>query len=144
MVVPRLGDEADRVRLALEECLHAGIVPDGAAGPLRHSEGGEAGAACPFLREECRVGRVGARIPTFDVIHAETVEHGGHKDLVFQAEIYARRLLAVAERSVEEDQAFTGHHITSQVVPSGPSLSAIPCSASSWRMRSASAKSRRL
>ena len=46
VVVPGLGDEADRVGIGVEQRRDAGVVRGRAAGALRHAEGGE---ACAFL-----------------------------------------------------------------------------------------------
>ena len=59
--------------------------------------------------EEFRVRRVRARIAAFDIVDAELVEQLGDGLLVLKREIDARRLLAVAERGVEEVDAGFGH-----------------------------------
>ena len=62
-----------------------------------------------LLGEERRVGRVGARPAAFDVIDAQRIERQRDLPLVLDGEIDALRLRAVAERGVEEKEAFAGH-----------------------------------
>ena len=106
MIVPGLGDEADGVGLGLEQRREAGIVRGRAAGPPRHAEGGEGGAELALLGEQLRVGRVGAGIAALDIVDAEIVEHVRDRELVVEREIDAVGLRAVAQRGVEEIEAF--------------------------------------
>jgi hypothetical protein len=102
VIVPRLGDEADRVRLRLEQRGDAGIVRERAAGPPRHAERREGGLELAVLGKQLRVGRVRARIAALDVIEPEGVEHPRDRDLVGEGEVDAVRLRAVAQRGVEQ------------------------------------------
>ena len=66
----------------------------------------------PSLRsvgEQLGIERIGARIAAFDIVDAEVVEHPRQRQLVVQREVDAVRLRAVAQRGVEEIQAFAGH-----------------------------------
>ena len=58
LVVPALGDEADRIGLGVEQGGDAGIVGGRAAGPLGHAEGGEAAPRRPrsSAKNACRAG----------------------------------------------------------------------------------------
>src|SRR5690606_5404099 len=108
--VPRLRDEADAVRFGREKRLEAGIVRDRAAGALYHAEGREAGVREAGLgREERGVGVVGARVAAFDVVEAEPVEQRRDAALVLDRKVDARRLRAVAQRGVEQVEAFLRH-----------------------------------
>ena len=65
-----------------------------------------------FAVEEGVVGRVGAGIAALDVIEPEPVEHRRDRDLVVERKIDARGLRPVAQRGVEEIEAFPGHDAT--------------------------------
>ena len=112
VIVPRLGDEADRLGLGLEQRGEPGIVRGGAAGPPRHAERGEGGVEQPHLGEQRGVDRIGARIAGLDVVDAEAVEQRDDGELVLQREIDAVGLRAVAQRGVEQIEAFAAHRIT--------------------------------
>ena len=58
------------------------------------------------LGEQFGVGRIGARIAALDVVDAELVEHAGDRQLVGEREIDAVGLRAVAQRGVEQIEAF--------------------------------------
>ena len=60
------------------------------------------------LGEQLRVGRVGAGIAALDIVDAEVVEHARDGQLVVEREIDAVGLRAVAQRGVEEVEAFAG------------------------------------
>ena len=59
--------------------------------------------------EEFGVGRIGAGIAALDIVDAEFVEHAGDDLLVMQREIDAVGLRAVAQRGVEQIEAFAAH-----------------------------------
>src|SRR4030095_3049228 len=84
------------------------VVRRGAAGSARHAEGGEGGVELALLAEQLGVGRIGARIAAFHVIDAEIVKQAGDRELVVEGEVDAVRLRAVAQRGVEEIEAFAG------------------------------------
>ena len=109
LVLRALGDVADRVGLRLQQRGDARIVGGRHAGALGHAEGDEGRAACALLLEEGAVGWVGARIAALDIVDAELVQHGRDRRLVLDGEVDARRLLAVAQRGVEEVDAFFHH-----------------------------------
>ena len=85
------------------------VVLGGASHPAGHAEGGEGGAGRRGGGEEVGVGRVRAGPAAFDVVDPEGVE--GLRDLGFfgARELDPLRLLAVAERGVEEEEAVEGH-----------------------------------
>ena len=58
--------------------------------------------------EQFGVGRIGAGIAAFDIVDAELVEHAGDRQLVGEREIDAVGLRAVAQRGVEQIEAFAG------------------------------------
>ncbi len=64
----------------------------------------------PVRAEQLGVGRVRAGIAALDVVDAEVVEHRGDRELVVQREVDAVRLRAVAQRGVEEIDAFATRH----------------------------------
>ena len=68
------------------------------------------------LGEELGVGRIGAGIAALDIVDAELVEHAGDRQLVGEREVDAIGLRAVAQRGVEQIEAFLGHE-RSQVIP---------------------------
>ena len=109
VIVPAFRHQADGIRLGLDELAQARIVGGGNAGALGHAEGDEAGLLRALPGEECRVGRVRSRIAAFDEVDAELVQHGRDGDLVLDREVDARRLLAVAERRVEQSDLFKRH-----------------------------------
>ena len=109
VIVPRLGDEDDRVGVGGEESGDPGIVGRGAAGALGHAERAKARAPRRLALEEARVLRVGAGIAALDVIDAEFVEQPGDLSLVLEREVDPRRQRAVAQRRVEEVEAFPVH-----------------------------------
>ena len=129
VIVPRLGDEDDRVGVGGDEGGEAGIVGRRAAGPLGHAESAEAGAAGRLALEEARVDRVGARIAALDIIDAELVEHGGDLPLVLQREIDAGGQRAVAQRRIEEVEAFAGHR---RFLNGAPVRSRRPAARGAW------------
>ena len=57
-------------------------------------------------REEFGVGRIGAGIAALDIVDAEFIQHLCDNLLVMQREIDAVGLRAVAQRGVEEVEAF--------------------------------------
>src|SRR6185437_6183441 len=61
------------------------------------------------LGEEFGVGRIGAGIAALDIVDAEIVEQMRDQLLVMQREIDAVGLRAVAQRGVEEIEAFATH-----------------------------------
>ncbi len=104
MIVPALGDEADGVRLRLDQRGKSRIVGRRHPCPLGHAEGDEFCARRALLGKEGGVGRVGAGIAALDIIDAELVEQLGDGDLVLDGKVDARRLLAIAQGGVEEDR----------------------------------------
>ena len=110
LVGGRFGDKADRVGLGFQKARHAGIVRDGTSGTPRHAEGGEARMVELRLgREKLGIRRIGAGIAAFDIVDAEIIEHAGDDLLVGQREVDAIGLRAVAQRGVEEIEAFAAH-----------------------------------
>ena len=75
MVVPGLGDKADRIGLGVEQRGQARIVRGRAPGPPRHAERGECRVQSAMLGEQFGVGRIGAGIAALDIVDAEFVEH---------------------------------------------------------------------
>src|SRR3977135_1962863 len=59
--------------------------------------------------KEFGIGGIGAGIAALDIIDAEFVEHPGDQLLVVQREIDAVGLRAVAQRGVEQIEAFAAH-----------------------------------
>ena len=108
MIVPAFRHETDGVALRLQQRAQARIVGGGLSGTARHAEGHEAGRPRASLCEEGRIGRIGAGITALDIIHAETIEHVGDRNLFLEREIDAGRLLAVAQGRVEEEDALLG------------------------------------
>ena len=98
--------------LASSSAARPGIVRGRAARPPRHAEGGEGGVELAVLGEQLGVGRIGAGIAALDIVDAKIVEHLGDRQLVVEREIDAVRLRAVAQRGVEEIEAFAGHGVT--------------------------------
>ena len=125
MEVPRLGDEADRRRPGPKHVLQSRVVGDRPADALHHAERSEVGIELAILGEERRVGRIGARISTLDVVEPELVQPFEDDELVFERVVDARRLLPVAQRRVEEIEPLL-HRRTFQLVPSRPSFSSTP------------------
>ena len=66
--------------------------------------------------EQLGVERIGARIAALDIVDAEVVEHARERELVVQREVDAVRLRAVAQRGVEEIEAFAGHIVSPEIV----------------------------
>ena len=62
-----------------------------------------------LLGEEFGIGGIGAGIAALDVVDAELVEHAGDQLLVMQREIDAVGLRAVAQRGIEQIEAFAAH-----------------------------------
>ena len=62
-----------------------------------------------LLGEEFGVGRIGAGIAALDIVDAEFVQHLRDHLLVMQREIDAVGLRAVAQRGVEQIEAFAAH-----------------------------------
>src|SRR5690606_12028766 len=107
VIVPRLRHEADGSGARLKYRLETRIVRYGPAGALGHVECGEPGRfQLRLIGEKRRIGRVGAWIAALDVIDAEPVQQLRNAPLVLQREIHPRRLRAIAQRRVEEIQAF--------------------------------------
>ena len=76
-----------------------------------HAEGAELRALVGLLLEELVSCRVGAGIAALDIVDAELVEHRGDVALVLEGEIDAGRQRAIAQRGVEEIEAFAGHRV---------------------------------
>jgi len=78
--------------------------------PLGHAERREARFFQwrPLGEERC-VRRIGAGPATLDVVHAKRVERQRDLALVLDREIHALRLRPVAQRRVEDEEAFLGH-----------------------------------
>ena len=109
VIIPRFGDEDDRVRLRLHDGLEARVVRDGAPCPLRHAKGRELCIQPGRRIEEGGINRVRARIARFDVVDAERVETLRNQELVFHREVYAEGLRTIAERGVEQIQPLFLH-----------------------------------
>src|SRR5690606_36967809 len=109
LLVPGFRDETDRIGLGVDELLQAGIVGYAAAGAPGHAEGDEAGVLRALLGEELGIDHVGAGIAALDIVEPQPVEQPRNGDLVLKRELDARGLGAVAERGVEEVEAFFGH-----------------------------------
>ncbi len=58
------------------------------------------------VAEQFGVGRIGAGIAALDIVDAELVEHAGDRQLVGEREVDAVGLRAVAQRGVEQIEAF--------------------------------------
>ncbi len=89
VIVPRLGDEHDRIRLSLHDSLETGVVRDRAACALGHPESGKLCIQPGRRIEESGVDRVRAGIAGLDVIDAESVETLRNQQLVFHREVNA-------------------------------------------------------
>ena len=99
-------------------------------GRARHAEGGEgARSSLRLVGEQLGVGRVGAGIAALDIVDAELVEHAGDRQLVVQREIDAVGLRAVAQRGVEQIEAFAAH------CRALPACAHRPASSASWCWR---------
>ena len=109
VVIPGFRHKADGIGFGFEQRREPRIVRRRAAGTARHAERGEACFEPARLGEELRVGRICAGIAAFDVIDAELVQHAGYSEFIVERKIDAVRLRAVAQRGVEEIQAFPGH-----------------------------------
>ena len=72
--------------------------------------------------EEFGILRVGAGPPAFHIVDADAVERQGDGVLVLHAEIDALRLRPVAQRGIEEVEAFAGHGLAPRCEPLPPSL----------------------
>src|SRR6202042_1629845 len=80
------------------------------AGAPGHAERGEAGMIeLWLLGKEFGVGGIGAGIAALDIVDAEIVEHFGDQLLVAQREVDAIGLRPVAQRGVEQIEAFAAH-----------------------------------
>ena len=66
-------------------------------------------ASLRSVGEQLGVGRVRARIAALDIVDAELVEQLRDRELVVQREVDAVDLRAVAQRGVEQIEAFAGH-----------------------------------
>ena len=64
-------------------------------------------------RKQLGIGRIGAGITALDIVDAEIVQHLRDQPLVLQREIDAVGLRAVAQRGVEQIEAFAAHACTS-------------------------------
>ena len=111
VIVPGLGDEHDGVGVGGEQRGEAGIVGGRAAGALGHAEGAEPRALRRLALEEPRVERIGAGIAALDIVDAEPIEQRRDLQLVFEREVDAGGQRAVAQRRVEEVEAFAGHGV---------------------------------
>jgi hypothetical protein len=108
--IPGLADEAAALRLGIEDGGESGIVGSAAARALGHAEGDELRVLKRRRSgKKCRVGRIGAGPPAFDVIDADAVELLRDVALVRHAEIDALRLRAIAQSRVEQIKALAGH-----------------------------------
>ena len=81
MVIPGLGDEADRVGVRVEQRGEARIVGGRAARPLVMPKAVKVASISRLLAEQFGVERIGAGIAAFDVIDAEPVEQAGDRRL---------------------------------------------------------------
>ena len=105
-----LRDKADRVGPGLQQPCQPRIVRSRAARTPGHAERGETRVLEVRLPcEEFGIGRIGAGIAALDIIDAELVEHAGDQLLVMQGKIDAVGLRAVAQRGVEQIEAFAAH-----------------------------------
>src|SRR5690606_23229106 len=109
MVVPALGDEADRIRARLQHRSKSGIVRRRHAGAFGHTESHEFRPLRALLLEKLRIGRIGAWIAALDIVEAELVQQTGDDDLVLDRKIDAGRLLAITESRVVEVDALAFH-----------------------------------
>ena len=76
--VPGLPDDGDHGRFALEQCLHSDIFCRGDSLASRHPEGGELGMGQRLLAdflEELDILGITQRVPAFDDVDAELIEH---------------------------------------------------------------------
>ena len=106
MIIPRLRDEADCIRVGVEQRRDARIVGRRTPCPLGHPESAEFCTKDRFFRKELGVERIGAGIAALDIIDADPVEQARDGALVFQRKIDAGGLRAVAQRGVVEIKAF--------------------------------------
>jgi hypothetical protein len=81
------------------------------AEPPRHSKRREGGRKLSILGKKLRVDRICAGIAALDIIDAEPVQQFRDHELVVEREIDAVGLCAVAQRRVEQVQAFAGRHV---------------------------------
>jgi hypothetical protein len=96
---------------ASQQAGDAGIVLRRAAGAARHAEGCKARALHGLAGEEFGIERICAGIAALDIIDAEIVEQARNVALVLEREIDAGGLRAVAQRRVEQIEAFACHLI---------------------------------
>ena len=101
VIVPGLGDESDDLGIGFEQRGDARIVGGGTAGALGHAESGEPRLERRRAAEEFGIDRIGAGIAAFDHVDAEFVEKRRDQPLVFEREIDAGGLGAVAQRRIE-------------------------------------------
>ena len=107
MKVPRLCDEADRVGACARRrsCKPGSFDTER---PARFTMPKAVNAARLVRLRSKKAVSVGLApgIAAFDIVDAELVEHSGDEDLVLERKVDARRLLAVAQRRVEEVEPF--------------------------------------
>ena len=119
----RFCHKADRVGLGFQQRRQTRIVRGRAAGTPGHAERGKARVIeLWLLGKEFGVGRIGAGIAALDIVDAELVEHLRDQLLVVQREIDAVGLRAVAQRGVEQIEAFAAHVGPPGVAPSAKRL----------------------
>src|SRR5690606_23093813 len=109
LVLGRFAHEAHGGRRRVQHRLEAGVVADRAAAALGHAEGGELCAARAVLAEELVVDDVRPGIAALDVVDADLFEQAGNAQLVLERELNAGRLRPIAQRRVEEIEAFLAH-----------------------------------
>ena len=109
MIVPRLGDEHDRIGLGCEKSGKSRIIGGRTPHTLHHAEGGEPRLLRPLDGEEFGVEGIGPRIAALDVIDAELIEPSCDIELVVERKIDAGRLRTITQRRVEESETFAGH-----------------------------------
>jgi hypothetical protein len=110
MVVPGLGDKAHRIGPCLHQVLQAGVVGGGAPCPPGHAEGGKRCLHLARLGKQRGVGLVGAGVAALDIIEAKLVQQPDDRQLVFQREVDARRLPAIAQRRVVQVEPVQRSH----------------------------------
>ncbi len=119
VVVPALGDDADRRRVGVEQVAQRGVVVDLA---LRAPSGTERdhrrGVEPQFGRgagEELDVFRIGTRPSALDEVHTEVIELLGDAQLVVDRGRHALDLHSIAQRRVEDLDRILAHGSTLSV-----------------------------
>ncbi len=121
MEVVRLADQADGGGARIDHLGQHLVIGGRAPRPLGHAEGGEGGGLQHRRRlEKIAVGGVGPGPAALDIVEAEIIQRPRDLDLIGGGEVDPLGLLAIAQRGVEEGEAFAGHIRRSDCHPRPP------------------------